>query len=279
MRLKVLHLALMPVFGWLFACSGEVNKGAIIAQVGERMLYEEDLKTISWTRSDSSEIVGAFIEDWVAGEVLLQAAEKDNNIDGETIDRKVEEFRRDLYTHQYLKARVEAEVDTVVSNEEIQDYYGAHKGDFQLNDYLVKVLYLKVPLDAPDIDKIGSAYKLQRENDQETIETFAKMYASNFYYDVDNWIYFDDILKEIPLQDTYKDRFILKRSKIRFEENGFYYFLNIIDYKLKNSISPLNFERNNIKTRILNMRMRDLREKIEHEIIQSAYNNGEVQIP
>ncbi|MGB1102578.1 MAG: hypothetical protein ACPG21_03030 [Crocinitomicaceae bacterium] len=279
MRLKVLHLALMPIFGWLFACSGEANKGAIIAQVGERMLYEEDLKTISWTRSDSAEIVGAFIEDWVAGEVLLQAAEKDNNIDGETIDRKVEEFRRDLYTHQYLKARVEAEVDTVVSNEEIQDYYEAHKGDFQLNDYLVKVLYLKVPLDAHDIDKIGSAYKLQRENDQETIETFAKMYASNFYYDVDNWIYFDDILKEIPLQDINKDRFILKRSKIRFEENGFYYFLNIIDYKLKNSISPLNFERNNIKTRILNMRMRDMREKIEHEIIQSAYNNGEVQIP
>ena len=101
---------------------------------------------------------------------------------------------------------------------------------------------------------------------------------SNFYYDAENWIYFDDILKEVPLQDINKDKFILKRSKIRFEEGGFYYFLNIIDYKLKNSISPLSFERNKIKDRIINIRIRALREEIRKEIITNAYANDKVKI-
>ena len=80
------------------------------------------------------------------------------------------------------------------------------------------------------------------------------------------------------MQDINKDRFILKRSKTRFEENGFYYFLNIIDYKLKNTISPLNFERNNIKERILNMRIKELRESIKNDIIENAYENNSVEV-
>jgi len=194
------------------------------------------------------------------------------------IDRRIEEFRNDLLIHQLENQRIETELDTNVSSTEIESYYKEHQADFQLNDYLVKVLYLKIPLDAPDIDKIGGAYKLRKDEDIETIDEYAKIYASNFYYDLDSWIYFDDILKEIPLHDINKDRFILKRSKIRFEESGFYYFLNIVDYKLKNSTSPISFERENIKARIINLRIKDLREKIKNDIIKNAYENGNVTI-
>jgi hypothetical protein len=263
----------------LTGCQGNDDQGAIIAKVGEKALYESDLSSLNWTKSDSAQVVDQYVRQWIEQEILMQAAEKEEEIKTNRIERQVEEYRKELYIHQLMKLRVEAALDTTVSDEEIQSFYDDHKADFQLNDYLVKVLYLKVPLDAPDLEEIGSAYKLQHEGDQEKVELFAQMYASNFYYDVDNWIYFDDILKEIPLQDINKDRFILKRSKIRFEENGFYYFLNIIDYKLKNTLSPLNFERANIKTRILNMRMKDLRGKIENEIIKSAYDSGEVQYP
>jgi hypothetical protein len=142
---------------------------------------------------------------------------------------------------------------------------------------LVKVLYLKIPFDAPDIEKVANLYKLNRESDKTDIEIYAKIYASNYYYDVENWIYFDDLLKEIPLQDINKDKFIMKRSKIRFEENGYYYFLNVIDYKLKNTTSPLNFEKNNIKERIINTRVKELRAQIKEEIISKAYDKNKVK--
>ena len=147
-----------------------------------------------------------------------------------------------------------------------------------MNDYLVKVLYLKVTPDAPDLEKVGQWYKLSKPADIDDISAYAKVYASNFYYDINNWIYFDDLLKEVPLQDINKDKFILKRSKIRFEEGGYYYFLKIIDYKLKNSISPVSFEQENIKERIMNIRVRNLREEIKTELINQAYAENKVQI-
>ena len=208
----------------------------------------------------------------------MHKAKENDQIDEEQIERKVEEFKKELYILEMEQQMVNEKLDTNVSDEAIKKYYESHQDEFQLNDYLVKVLYIKIPVDAPEIDRIGNKYKLYRPSDIEDIEIYAKIYASNFYYDEENWIYFDDLLKEIPLQDINKDRFIMKKSKIRFEENGYHYFLNILDFKLKNTLSPLSFEKNNIKERILNMRIKDLRETIKNDLIKEAYESNSVKI-
>lgn len=260
------------------SCGSEENEGKLIASVGDYELYSTDLVFLNYTSKDSAEKVSHYVDKWVEQHILIDEAEKDPEIDQTGIEKKVADFKHDLLIHQLENSRINDQLDTVVSTKEIEAYYQDHKDDFQLNDYLVKVLYLKIPLDAPEIEKIGAAYKLRKDEDLETIEVYAKMYASNFYYDIESWIYFDDLLKEIPLQDINKDRFILKRSKIRFEENGFYYFLNIVDYKLKNSISPLSFERENIKARIINLRIKKLREEIKNDIIKKAYEENKVNL-
>ncbi len=273
----ILGILVLVMFG-IHSCDDGKDKGKLLAKVGERELYEADITFLAYTQLDSAEVVSNYVDQWVAEQILVTEAEKDETIDRQSIDRRIEEFRNELLIHQLENKRIEEQLDTNVSTKEIEAYYKDHQADFQLNDYLVKVLYLKIPLDAPDIDKIGGAYKLRKDEDIETIEIYAKMYASNFYYDIDNWIYFDDILKEIPLHDINKDRFILKRSKLRFEESGFYYFLNIVDYKLKNSTSPISFERENIKARIINLRIKDLRQNIKNDIIKNAYENGNVTV-
>ena len=188
------------------------------------------------------------------------------------------DYRKDLLIHEMETIKLDEKLDTNVTEEEILNYHRSHKEDFQLNDYLVKVLYLKIPTDAPNVSKIENVYRLQKSGDLATVETYAKIYATNFYYDIESWIYFDDLLKEIPLTDINKDRFILNLSKIRFEDNGFYYFVNILDYKLKNSISPLDFERENIKARILNLRIKETRDQLKKELIDAAYEKNEVTI-
>ncbi len=270
-------LLVLVMFG-SYSCGDSKDKGRLLAKVGELELYEADVTFLAYTQLDSAEVVSNYVDQWITEQILVTEAEKDETIDRQSIDRRIEEFRNELLIHQLENKRIDEQLDTNVSTKEIEAYYKDHQADFQLNDYLVKVLYLKIPLDAPDIDKIGGAYKLRKDEDIETIEIYAKMYASNFYYDIDNWIYFDDILKEIPLHDINKDRFILKRSKLRFEESGFYYFLNIVDYKLKNSTSPISFERENIKARIINLRIKDLRQNIKNDIIKNAYENGNVTV-
>ena len=81
----------------------------------------------------------------------------------------------------------------------------------------------------------------------------------------------NDILKEVPLHDFNKEQFIVRKTKRNFEENGFVYFLNIYDYRLKDALSPLEFESENIKQRILNQRKRKLRIVIKRELLEKAY--------
>ena len=277
---KITAIFSMSIF--FISCSGGEDKGKLLASVNEAELHEDELRSyledIHYDRKDSAEIASEFVDQWVKDEILVQEAKKNKNIDPDKLERKVKTFRNDLYILELEEELINERLDTNISDAEIQKYYDNHQQDFQLNDYLVKVLYLKVPVDAPDLDKISYQYKLRKETDINDIEVYAKIYASNYYYDEDNWIYFDDLLKEIPLYDINKDRFIMKLSKTRFEENGYYYFLNIIDYKLKNTTSPLSFEKNNIKERIINIRIKDLREEIKNEIISKAYNEGTVKV-
>lgn len=259
----------------IVSCSSAEDKGKLLAKVYEAELYEADIEWIleKTPKEDSAEVAENTIQDWINSEILIHEANAEESIDKDEINRKVENFKNDLLIMQLEQKLVNEQLDTSVADEEIKQYYNDHQADFQLNDYLVKVLYLKIPVDAPDIDKIAQQYRLYNETDIEEIEIYAKIYASNYYYDEENWIYFDDLLKEVPLHDINKDRFIMKRSKTRFEEAGFYYFLNVIDYKLKNSTSPLSFEKQNIKERIINMRVKDLREDIKKEIISKAYDD------
>ncbi|MCB9223473.1 MAG: hypothetical protein R2780_05100 [Crocinitomicaceae bacterium] len=264
------------------SCSGDDNKGKLLASVNDAELYEIELKSYlkeqDYNPEDSADLASDFVDQWVKDQILVQEAQNNENVDNDKVEHKVEAFRNDLYILELEQELVNERLDTNITDEEIQQYYESHPQDFQLNDYLVKVLYLKIPVDAPDIEKISYKYKLYKETDINEIELYAKIYATNYYYDENNWIYFDDLLKEIPLQDINKDRFIMKRSKTRFEENGYHYFLNIIDYKLKNTTSPLSFEKNNIKERIINIRIKDLRDQVKNEIISKAYNDGNVKI-
>lgn len=266
----------------LLACSSEEDKGEVLAEVYEEKLYETDLKAYlleqGYSAADSALLAQSYVNSWVEEQILLHEAKENKKLDAEKIDEKVEQFRKDMYILELEQILVDEKLDTNISEAEIKKYYDTHPNEFQLNDYLVKVLYLKIPVDAPDIDKIGNKYKLTQADDIEEIEVYAKIYATNYYYDEENWIYFDDLLKEIPLQDINKDRFIMKKSKIRFEENGYHFFLNVLDFKLKNTLSPLNFERNNIKERILNIRIKELREEIRNDIIKNAYESQSVTI-
>jgi hypothetical protein len=103
-------------------------------------------------------------------------------------------------------------------------------------------------------------------------------YAVKSYYDTTNWMYFSDVLKDIPLQDFNKSTFIKNKKEVMFEEGEFVYFLNILDYKLKDELSPLEFEKDRIKSIILNMRTNEIRKSLNEQLYQDALDSKQIVI-
>jgi hypothetical protein len=56
------------------------------------------------------------------------------------------------------------------------------------------------------------------------------------------------------------------------------YFLNIKGFKIRNSISPLGFEKENIKNIILNKRKLQLITKMKEDVYNDAANNKQIEI-
>ncbi|MFH0864606.1 MAG: peptidyl-prolyl cis-trans isomerase, partial [Bacteroidota bacterium] len=111
-----------------------------------------------------------------------------------------------------------------------------------------------------------------------SLEDYCKKYAVNYFLDDSTWLYFSDLLKEIPVK-TYNQEDYLKYNRfIEMEDSTYTYFLNIKDFEIKESVSPLSFEKNNVRKIILNKRKLELVEEIEESIFNDALKNEDFEI-
>jgi hypothetical protein len=217
------------------------------------------------------------LENWVNQALILAQISDLSKKTQQEIDFKVQEYKASIVRYELENQLIKKELDTTVSEKELLDFYTKNKNEFELKDFIVKVFYLKLPAQAPDLQKVDHWYLLKNENDIENIQKYANKYALNFYYNEDKWIYFEDLLKEIPLEGIDKEKFIFNKTKTSFENNGTVYYLNILEYKLKNAISPFELEKENIKQRILTYRIKQIRENIYQKIITNAKQKYEVK--
>lgn len=279
---KISIVRFIFLIGLIVSCSQSKSEKNLtpLAEVFEHQLFLEDLNLDKYefeSSKDSLETINHLIDQWIRKIVLVETAE-DKVSNTKEIEKKVQDFKADLMIHELHSTMIEESLDTTVSEIEIKEYYQNHKDEFILKDYLVKVLYIKVPSEIPEVNKIDNWYKLYQETDISQLQQVAQKDALNFYYDTESWIYFQELTKEIPLKIYSTENFILNKSHVKIEEDGVIYYLNILDYRLKDAMSPLEFEKNNIKKRIINQRILRYKKELEDSLIQSAYDKGKVTI-
>lgn len=269
----------VSLFCFLVSCS-ESDK--VLATVGEAELTESDAYVIMKHRGldyNNKEELRSFVNEWCNAEVYKQELQKKHPKEWKLVQQRANSFEGDLAQYYLEEIRVRKSLDTVVSDDELQAYYGAHQDEFLLNDYIVKALYLKIPkeLDFKEED-VHINYLLKNDKDLAEINSYAKLYAQDYYFDDSTWIYFDDLAKDIPLEKHNVDNIVLNRTKTYFSDNAHWYFLNVIDYKLKDEAPPLEFLKDRIRSIIVSQRLNDIRDKNEAKLLKELKKKHEINI-
>jgi hypothetical protein len=288
---------LLPVIGRRFFCAGLVlfssctwfekkespeNKEAV-ARVYNRYLFRSDIAGLvpaGASASDSASIVNNYINSWIRQNIVLHKAEEylsANVISGE-IEKKIADYRNSLITYLYEKELISQKLDTLVSDREIEEYYNNNQGNFELKDNIVKVLYLRLGKDAPKLNKVREWYKSDNPKDRTLLEDYCHQYALNFYLDDETWLQFDDLIKEIPIKTYDKEQFLKNNRFIEVADSSGYYFVNIKGFRIKDSLSPLSFEKENIRNLIINRRKVKLIEETEKKAYEEAVKNNGFEI-
>ncbi len=267
----------------LTACSVKngTDNGNVLARVGDYYLYELDLKGAipeSISAKDSLTIARNYINTWVREKLLLYQAEKNLTEDQKNFDKQIETYRNSLIIYQYESLLIKQQLSNEVTEEEIEAYYEKNKNNFGLKKNIVKADYAILDIDSPYNDKIESLMRSNNMDFIDSLETYCELYARTYLINDDQWISFDQLLNIIPIKTYNQEAFLKNNRFVEIEENNFKYFIKFIEFNVKDEISPLSFERENIKSIILNKRKIELINKMHNQLFEDALNSDIVEI-
>ena len=256
----------------------DASTSEIIAIVNTDKLFKEDLKGFlprNISRVDSLILVKSFIQDWAVKKLLLDAAANNNTQESlKSINNLVQDYKESLLINNFKEALIKQQLDTIISNDEVEAYYLINNENFKLNEVLVKSKYLYFDASIINKKEIVKFFKSEEIEDAEELERQQlsfKMYQLNDSI----WTELDKILLKLP----FSKEILLKKSKfIQKQDSLGLYLVAIKDVLRRNDIAPLSYIKPTIKEMILHKRKIELIRDIEKIIVKDATKNNNFKI-
>lgn len=248
-----------------------------LARVDNNYLYIEDIIFPS-LQNDSSLIIETQTNQWIRNQLLLKLA-YENVINVNNVENQVLQYKNNLILFEYEKITYQNNIDFLVSDEELNTYYENNIKDFVLPFDLVKALYAKIPVDAPDIGSFRKIIKEYPDSDINEIRSYCFRFAEKSFLEDTIWVKLDEIILNNPLLlINDKSQFLKRNTYVENVDKNHYFFLKILDKRLIGETSPLSFESNVINAIILNKRKQELFDKLRDSIFVNSKKGIDYEI-
>ncbi|MCL1933113.1 MAG: peptidyl-prolyl cis-trans isomerase [Candidatus Azobacteroides sp.] len=263
------------------ACSNnlELVKSGALVKVGNKVLYRsvlEENMPIGLSSEDSIIAAEHFIRSWINENLLYDIASRNIN-DKENIEYLVENYRKSLLIYQYQEQLVNERLTKGIDEQALFDYYNQNKDKLKLENPLIKGVFLKVPVNAPQLEEIRTWYKSKTSVSRENLEKYSLNNVAIYNYFVDNWVDFNDLLNNFPQDQLNKEDFSAQKKTIEKQDKDYFYFLNITDCLLAGENAPYEYAKATIQEILINQRKIEFLKKMEEDLYKRALDKGEIQ--
>lgn len=263
----------------LFSCQYlDSSSDVFIAQCHDNTLYYSDIQhlvPIGLEANDSINLVHSIREKWVKEQLLLQKAKLNLPLTQQQVRSQVVSYENALIIHAYQKELVNQKLDTVVTQEEIEDYFENNKSNFILDQDIVSVNFIKLNKEVPYLWKIRSLYSKTDEESKVKLEDYCYQFAQSYFLK-DSWQYLSDVLLSLPKDVSLQNQIIFEGKSLELTDDNFRYFLYVKKYRLKGSVSPVTMVQNKISSIIINRRKIEFLKSVESELYQTALSNNQI---
>lgn len=251
-----------------------------VARVYNQYLYRSDLLGIvpqGTSAADSALIIQKYIDNWVRQKILVREANRQLTLKKNEYEKQLQDYRNSLVIYAWENQQVVNQLDTVITIQEISDFYEQNLEIFQLKESIVRISYVKVPLQINDPQNISRLIRMDDANSHAELEEYCLQHAASFLLDSEAWMVFNDLLREIPVQTGNPESFLRSNDMVELTDEFYRYFLRIHDYKLKGSTSPLGFEHDNIRNILVNKRKMQFLTQLRQKVVQEAIDNKNIE--
>ena len=258
------------------------KKPKAIARVGESYLFQDDIVDLvpkGTSKKDSIAIVKSYIDRWATQKLLFEAAQR--NIGKDKVSKfnaLIDQYKVDLYTKDYIESLVIRQIDTVVTEVQIEEYYAKNKQYFKNSSELVKLRYINLVKENPKFAKIKSKFSSFTKKDRKELEQLAVQFKSYAFND-SIWVDINQVYEKIPFINLEnKQKYISSGMNFQYPDSTTVWLVKVNNVLPKDSPTPLEFLKPTIEQIIINNRKLELINTIEKEITNDAIKDNKYEI-
>jgi len=245
-----------------------------VAEIGRKILYYDQIPQIvirGLHGQDSIAMVQNYINKWAKHELMLMRAEANLSQNArDEIAIQVEETRANLLIYQYQRQMMQEKMDTVIVESDLEKYYANNEKNFSLISNIVKALYIKIPASTPNVDLIKRLARSNEQRDMQQLESLCYNFAEKFDDFNENWISMDRLLLELPIEIIGNEENFLRRNFHEASDSTSIYMVSIKDYRLRSTLAPYEYVKDDIKRIIMNSRRFEFIQSLENGIYNDA---------
>ena len=230
------------------------------------------------TPEDSAAFAERYINSWARDMLLMDQAEKSLSAEEKDVSAQLEDYRRTLLNHRYEQKYIAEHLDSLVTREEIEDYYAANREKFRLQNPVVKAYYFNISPRSKELQTILSGMTSTKEAQRAEADTLMRTASMRFVDYSANWVDAYVLAREfntdvVTLLSSRKKEWIRLPDGLGHDNVAF-----LIDYVPDGSYAPVDYCTKRIEEIILSARKHALSAEFETKLIEEALESEQLII-
>lgn len=256
-------------------------RGDLVASVGDRKLYAEDVRSLftGLEPADSLKLLQSYVDSWVLQQLKTRQAENSTSAEArKRIETMVEDYRQSLTLYEFDKQYIDARLDTVLTDQEIREYYDADPERFRLAVPLIKGVVVRFPA---GFRQEGQMRMMAQSGQPDRIQDLIDMaIKNNFpYREFTDWTETAPLTSFLPrMSEEETARMLRSTGLFETSQGENRYFVVVTDLLREGAPMPLDRAARTIHTLIITRRKQQLLRMMEEELLRNAQLLKEVKI-
>jgi hypothetical protein len=250
-----------------------IKETPIIAKVDDHVLTLNELQKAipnNLSSIDSTAFSQNFINQWVKSALLLRKAELNLSPEEKDVEQILENYRASLLIHKYQQKLLLQKYSPLITSSEIEEYYDQMKENFILEDDIIQGVFVRVPLNTPNLNQLQKWYRSTKSEDYVKLEEYCYQYAQQFENFLDKWITVKEISDFLPKPLPTQTNFLNTNTYHETMDSVSRYLISFSDYHKVGEIAPLSHVEDKIKAILLNKKRIEFIKNLEEELYQEG---------
>ena len=255
--------------------ASELFRGEVVARVGDHRLHRSQLESYipaGVSPEDSASLARQYIQTWAEDLLLLDMAEEQLSDQEKDVSAELEEYRKSLIKYRYGQLYIQQRLDTLITDEEVTEFYKQNQNRFRLERPILRSRYLVIPADARSVKVLKAKMS---SNDEVAIKyvNAGETWQDALVVAREAGMDYSTLVKGLKASTFPKNHFVEAT-----DESGILHAVYVAELVQEGKTAPQEYCEERIRDLILSARKHALEEGLEKDLLEDARINNKFVI-